>query len=459
MASTTSPKIINQTQGIILKLIKNTNNRRKYGSVRRTDTGVRDISVYLLPVFTLSAMTFSYISGLTKITVMIGVVFAAVYLLYHISGRRKTPPEVIVFFVWVIWSGLGALISVDSQTFWAKYFTLIQIAVMLFVVTGISTSVKGFRINFMSLLISIGIVLVISIVIGDLTLDRFGKVGVRVEGGVGNSNMFGICMIIGILIVLFYWRPNQLLLKKWFIYSVIVLFGLAIIASGSRKSFLIMIFMLLMWVIYGYGKGVLKSVFVLPGIAIMLAGVYYIANFTMYETFTGDRMFEITENYEKGYGVYNRVVYMQDGIKMINENPIMGVGLNQFRFHTRVYGSYSHSNYIEVGANTGLVGFAIYYTIFVILWIRLNWIRARTSNEYVLYQIRLFKITLITIFTIYLGSPLYYNKPHWLLLSGIIGYSWWLKSVIRHDIRRKRMEIIKSARTRIRAKKIGVGTK
>ena len=52
-------------------------------------------------------------------------------------------------------------------------------------------------------------------------------------------------------------------------------------------------------------------------------------------------------------------------------NPVIGVGIGQFRYYARAGGSdlYSHNNFLEILANTGIIGFILYYgNLFLLLF-------------------------------------------------------------------------------------------
>lgn len=59
-----------------------------------------------------------------------------------------------------------------------------------------------------------------------------------------------------------------------------------------------------------------------------------------------------------------RAELIKEGFRMWKENPILGVGINNFSVHQNVLAGqayYSHCNYIELLSGVGIVGFLIYY--------------------------------------------------------------------------------------------------
>lgn len=59
-----------------------------------------------------------------------------------------------------------------------------------------------------------------------------------------------------------------------------------------------------------------------------------------------------------------RAELIRYGLELFAENPLLGYGLNNYQlFHWS--GLYSHNNYIEVLVSLGIMGFLIYYSIFI----------------------------------------------------------------------------------------------
>lgn len=62
-----------------------------------------------------------------------------------------------------------------------------------------------------------------------------------------------------------------------------------------------------------------------------------------------------------------RFSMMSEGMEVFFRHPILGIGIANSGFYS-VYGTYFHNNYVEVLADTGIIGFIVYYSFwFVIL--------------------------------------------------------------------------------------------
>ena len=57
-----------------------------------------------------------------------------------------------------------------------------------------------------------------------------------------------------------------------------------------------------------------------------------------------------------------RVAFIKSAVHVFKENPIVGVGIDGFRYLNEIQHTYSHNNFTELLANLGIIGFAIYYS-------------------------------------------------------------------------------------------------
>ena len=61
----------------------------------------------------------------------------------------------------------------------------------------------------------------------------------------------------------------------------------------------------------------------------------------------------------------SRAMMIQSALTVFYDNPIFGVGLDNFRFFNAVRVTYAHNNFVEIAADLGILGLIAYYWIFV----------------------------------------------------------------------------------------------
>lgn len=116
---------------------------------------------------------------------------------------------------------------------------------------------------------------------------------------------------------------------------------------------------------------------------------------------------------------------------MFYSNPLTGVGWFQYRvlFWT---GQYSHSDYIETLASTGLVGFILYQSWYCILVIRIIWLIWIQKDVEIRYQLKTMLLVVLSILFLGFGTPHYGSILVFLMLVSISVYTWRLKCDFAH---------------------------
>ena len=397
----------------------------------RTKTLTSNIFGYFLPIFVVSAMTLSYLPGLSKVTIIIGFTISILYLLYHLSSRKGFQPEFIIYFSWVCWSLTGAFVCVNQEAFWNKFSTIFQISIMIFIISGITYTSKNLRINVFSLLLGITVLLIISFYKGEINLS-FLKEQFRLGGVIGNANMFAFHMLFGIWSILYSYNRKMSTMKKMLIVSIITVLSIMILLTGSRKSFLAEILFFNILILYNLRANVKRVQLSILGSVFMAVIIFYFVDYTLKETYMGERLLSIQKDYEEGHSIHKRQQMYKVGFEIIDRNPILGIGIgNYYWLVGKEVGGYSHSDFIEVGSGTGIVGLLIYYSIYIVIWHRLSWIRKNTSNPRIQYHIALFKASIIVIFLLGLGAPYYYVKIFWIYLASVFGYTRYIEHRIQ----------------------------
>jgi O-antigen ligase len=105
-----------------------------------------------------------------------------------------------------------------------------------------------------------------------------------------------------------------------------------------------------------------------------------------------------------------------DGLEIFFEYPIFGVGLSNFGAYFRT-GQYSHSDIMEPLATTGLFGFILYQSFYLLLIARVWRLLKCAGNDSTRYRLRMILLGVLTILVLGLGTPHYTSAPVFLLLT------------------------------------------
>lgn len=198
-----------------------------------------------------------------------------------------------------------------------------------------------------------------------------------------------------------YSNPNTLAVTASFIFLFLIVFRLYLNIKVKPLFWLVLLSLPVFVLLSGSTKGLLGIFLVAAGYAfiafrrenkfIMLTVVSVLMAIALVvfsgaserllsklQVFTG-------EEFAPGHSGGQRVFLMKEGLRVISENPLTGVGVHNSQHHLftlRYYillergeipkgstGVYSHNNFIEMGLNGGIIAFLLFYIpIFFVLW-------------------------------------------------------------------------------------------
>jgi len=164
-------------------------------------------------------------------------------------------------------------------------------------------------------------------------------------------------------------------------FALLLVFILFCFFSGSKRGLFTLVLSIVSYIILST-KG-LKFFFGIVVSVLILYGFYWIImhNQAFYSVL-GRRIEKFVNTIEgsaKDASTIEREYFIQTAKKIFLDYPILGYGGNNFRTYLREIGYhksvYSHSNFFELLSTLGIVGFVIYYS----LWIKVEY---RLINQY-----------------------------------------------------------------------------
>lgn len=181
-----------------------------------------------------------------------------------------------------------------------------------------------------------------------------------------NPNTFGL--LCGIyLMASFYWLiiSEKVWRKTIFIIFILLDFYM-IMMTGGRKFLLFSVILFLAYYLLHKKQNFFHILGVLIlGFIILSILQYFVMNVPVLYDAIGYR-FDLSLYSGSIEGSDDQEILMREALKAWSENPILGLGPGGFQVYNTKYGNlYSHSNYTELLANFGLIGFIIYYSIYI----------------------------------------------------------------------------------------------
>lgn len=332
---------------------------------------------YLLQVvllmFIVTAFAFAETGLLLPITVLlVAVLFICKYMDQTLLIFKDFPIELKLLNLWMLFAFFtGYFVAIDHINFFdgmGKVFFYIMIAnivaiILLYKFRLFNTIIYG--------IILAGIINLISVYLG-VGADYAEATG-RAVGLNNNPNTLGLKVVYASAAIIFFVVVKRLNLK-YLIICLILLFASfqTILLSGSRKSLLTFLIFSLVSVVLYYTRNykVIKlSMIAYSLILLIILGA--IMNFTLPILLEGSAVGDrIAMGSERG-GVEGDIRYEMYlyALELFSNHPLLGIGINNFKNYFWS-GQYSHSDYAESISSTGLLGFLIYQSVYLIVLFR-----------------------------------------------------------------------------------------
>lgn len=237
----------------------------------------------------------------------------------------------------------------------------------------------------------------------------------RFTNDVLNGNKLAMCAAYSCVIHIYFGFK-----KKWNLTHLLLIPAVVIVAAcGSRKGIISLIFGVVgiytfdLWDKTHSVKTILKIIgrFLLIGLVIIL--VLQLPLFSIVR----ERVFNIFEFYISGSedvdkSIKSRDAFIHVGIDIFLKHPLIGVGIHNAQFYNYRQ-VYLHNNFVEMLADGGIVGFAIFYSIYIYIFVQI--LRRKAHSPTLPLSITLFLVMLM----MHYGQVAYRNSEQYLLLLSV----------------------------------------
>lgn len=374
----------------------------------------------LLVVFVLGIVLQNEVPFLPQINRIAGIALMLLYALHFLQERPGIPTEILLYGGFVLWGIVtGFIVAADRTLLLDSVRTLVQLWGLAWAVAGLAALRRDADMAFLALIVSGVVIVTHGFVTGDFRIPSGPSLGQRATSFLRNPNDLGYYGFLGIAGLLYFWGRASGRLWRWAIVLLIAPLTLVVVYSGSRKAFLGLLFFALAWLWFCYRRQLLQRPGTIVLILTVLAGLYLLTDYAYTSTPMGVRLQASIE--EGGLDAKREAMY-QEGLLLFLENPVAGVGLGNFTAYSW-FQTYSHSDYMEALSTTGIVGSALYFSIYPLLWRRLSRIKRGGSAGVVQYHVGLFQAFILTLLVLAIGRINFQSILTWVALAGIIGYA------------------------------------
>ena len=379
---------------------------------------------FIVVIYFASVVVFSFVDGMSSISVIIGLILTLFFLIEHIYRTKKLlfyiPIELKLLFFLIF-----LIFFIPSENIADQLdlgFTMVKLFILSFVL--ISILIREDNILFLPFY---GFILGFAYTTVELMSTPVAYVDASLRFGysVGNSNLYSSYLIFFSLISYGYLYFD----KNWPIFKKILLLFIVSIAAvqiflytGSRKGMLVFTSLLLYFVFINVSRsrGVKKLFKYFVFTVLLSVLLYYISKSPFWYRVENISLFLNNEGGDTS--ISERWDMLVAGVNMLSHNPIFGLGARGYEMMSVSelgYFSYSHSNYLELLVNHGVIGFFSYYLIFILLIVKI-YRRSKNDSEfrqkwaYWAYAVLSYRL----IFDV--QSVTYYDKSTWIIVALIV---------------------------------------
>lgn len=190
----------------------------------------------------------------------------------------------------------------------------------------------------------------------------------------GNANAFAAIFMIGAVSSVYYIFFSEKPAHKFLAFVCFIMQMYALALSGSRKYFLLPVVLLGAVKMFSTDKTGRKHLArnTLIGLVVILGMWWAMFNVEFLYDTVGYRMEGMVAGFtgegEVDASTKIRLNMIDIAIRLWKEKPLLGHGLNNYKYLNNLYfNAYAHNNYAELLATLGLVGLVAYYWYYVYL--------------------------------------------------------------------------------------------
>ncbi len=327
------------------------------------------ITVYVMNIYIATLFFMSYDTGLNMIS---KAIFLLTFLVVALKILDKgTISGTSGYYTWLFSFMLLSLITCficeDFSIAWSMTLTFLQILLLAFITINTYCTENDIE-GFIDAYFIGGAVMCLYTIIrhGPINIIRSIMSGVRVGAEVNSVNILGfycVCMISIALYKAFF--RNK---KIYYLYMIIP--AVLSLSTGSRKSIVVLLVAFIVMLSLKSGNVKFSKILVVTIIIISVFAI--ISNIDAFKP-TFVRFTEFLNIFDEetvaDRSTMTRIEMIRFGWEKFKERPILGYGgINAYNIlYQEVYGLFrpAHCNYIQVLVGYGVVGFALYYGLYV----------------------------------------------------------------------------------------------
>lgn len=367
------------------------------------------------------------------VTRVLSPLFALYCLFLYVNKPVRLPPEFYLYGAFVVWCLSGFLVIVDNSAFMDSFTLIAQAEILFFCIAVLIIKVGTVRHLFLMLIANSILLILILLFFQNAYFDLVYTDNYRLDSIGANSNGIGFFFLTSVMGLAYFWRRHNSNFTQILIIMLLILFSLGIIVTASRKSFLVLLVFIILWVYFCYIRVNFKRpVWIIPVILLIFV-LNETYDYVSTQTYLGQRLNQY-DTVQDFADKNNRYTMMVESWSFFTKSPIIGLGLGHFRIFS-ITSQGAHGDYFEVLSTTGAVGTILYFSIYLVFYRRLKRLLQYRLNPKTRYELSLFQAILISLLLLGLGQSTFMNLLFLPILFGIMAHSYNIEKLLLKSLK------------------------
>lgn len=391
------------------------------------------LTSWLIFFYVASVIAFSFSAEDVAISNLIGMALVVSFVVESLVKRLPVSQSFTwahaLFFWFVLYCASSLILAPEG-------YLRVRTLALLFVLTIILSSIIGRSGSIRPVIYGVFTGLgVATLSVADQLLSFSSE---RATSTLGNANTYAIALLLGTFFCLYnllVFEKNRLTISGLVVnLAGILLFGFQIIfLTGSRKGifvFSIIIFLSSLYLLRRQAN--IIKFFSLGGGILLVVGLWQAIHLSPHFRRV-EAAFLFATGRDTGDGsISARLALTNDALGLWSKKPFFGWGADQFRYISD-FGRYSHNNYSELLVTVGIVGFILFYSMYIyIINHGVNFFRSENINKKNLGFWIL--VTVMSLLFMDIVTVSYYSKLQWIVLATIFGLISFYKNMLSTDL-------------------------
>ncbi len=285
-------------------------------------------------------------------------------LINGISIDKDIPLAVKNCFVILLYALVtGFIVSYNTTALMADWIMVLKYSAIAFMICYVSSNKKSMDWVLKLIIITSAISAI------QLNINGYRAYTYRVSlSSHNNPNALGIMLSMGVFSIVFLCKKEIKSILASFALITLLLYS--IIETGSRKSLIVSVVMVFLWMIT-FLKWIYKSDLTTLKISTTVILIIFISIIVYFyvKSFVGSNLQGRMNFFNEDDSNESRLNFYRLAWNVFLDKPFFGGGLLQFAFWSGA-GTYSHSTFAESIADFGFVGSILYFVPLLITWCR-----------------------------------------------------------------------------------------